>query len=372
MDRFLVMRGGALGDFILGLPALRRIHDACPWAAVELIAPANFLPLAHGVVDSTTPLEKSFVASLFQEYGHFPEEISQRYRDLDAVVIWFADSAGTVRQNFRRLGAKKIVWAPSKPQSPDVHAADHLMASLRGLGIAAPPTDRAVRSSSQSWPHIQLSLPAHEKAGEVWRAMGLETSIPVVAMHPGSGASWKRWGSDKFARLSDLLVTEGVQVVLIEGPADYHAVRQVRSKMEKDPPRLLAGVDVESLGAFLSRCVAYVGNDSGVTHLAAGVGTPTVAIFGPTNPNNWAPRGPRVSVVHVKKPCMPCWQGDPPACEHRLCLESVGADQVMTMLRPLLDRARAALPPPSESADPRTELAVAKFNLPGSTPEDDE
>jgi len=355
MDRFLVMRGGALGDFILGLPALRRIHEACPWALVDLIAPADFLPLAAGVVNGTMPLEKSFIASLFLEDARFPEEITQRYRDLDAVVIWFTDTQGTVRQNFRRLGAKKIVWAPSKPpHTPGLHASDHLLASLTGLGIAVAPSTpslQGVEPSARPLPQLQpiigLSPLAHETAGNKWRDLSLESTAPVVAMHPGSGTNWKRWGSDHFAQLSDRLVSEGVQVVLIEGPADYHAVRQVMARAEKEHPKLLSGMDVESLGAFLIRCAAYVGNDSGVSHLAAGVGAATIAIFGPTDPSVWAPRGPRVSVVRSHRDCAPCWKDVSPDCDHRLCLEAVGVEQVMNMLRPLLDRARIALPAPS-------------------------
>jgi len=94
-------------------------------------------------------------------------------------------------------------------------------------------------------------------------------------------------------------------------------------------PILLHDLPLPLLAAILSRCRLYVGNDSGVTHLAAAVGVPTVAIFGPTDPDVWAPRGPGVRVVRAATPCAPCAPPQRQACQQRACLEAVSVQAVL-------------------------------------------
>jgi ADP-heptose:LPS heptosyltransferase len=86
---------------------------------------------------------------------------------------------------------------------------------------------------------------------------------------------------------------------------------------------------LEDLAALLGRCVGYVGGDSGVTHLAAAVGTPVVAVFGPTDPAVWAPRGPHVAIVRHRVPCQPCTWEAMWACSHRACLADLTVDAVV-------------------------------------------
>ncbi len=114
-----------------------------------------------------------------------------------------------------------------------------------------------------------------------------------LALHPGSGSPAKNWPADRFAALAERSAN-GRAWLLVEGPADAASVAPLRG---------LSGVVVASdlpprtLGAVLARAGVFVGNDSGVTHLAAAWGAPTVALFGPTDPSVWAPLGPRVEVV---------------------------------------------------------------------------
>jgi heptosyltransferase-3 len=89
----------------------------------------------------------------------------------------------------------------------------------------------------------------------------------------------------------------GLRPVLVQGPADEEAVAMVLGTIGGDVPPVLSGLPVCDLAALLSLCAAYLGNDSGVTHLAAAAGTPAVALFGPTDPAVWGPRGPRATIL---------------------------------------------------------------------------
>ena len=331
MDRILVMRGGALGDFVLGLPALRALRGAFPRASLELIAPSAVLPLASALADAVTPLERAEVAALFGDAGSLPEGIVARHRGLDLVALWLADLDGSVRRNFEVLGARRLLWSPALPP-PGRHAADHLLATLEPLGLLAP----SVTASSPrrlGVPVVRPSAAAKQNAFALWRDLGLSAGRPVVAVHPGSGGDWKRWPAERFAQVADRLAEEGVGVVVIQGPADAEVVGQLLARVRGRRPPVVSGLGVEDLAAFLSLAACYLGNDSGVTHLAAAVGTPTVAIFGPTDPGQWGPRGPNVLVLRAERECVPCGREGGARCRDRACLELVSVEQVVEAMR---------------------------------------
>jgi ADP-heptose:LPS heptosyltransferase len=122
-------------------------------------------------------------------------------------------------------------------------------------------------------------------------------------LHPGAGSRRKRWPADRFAALADRCATLGYAIAATCGPADEEAVARLQASVRSARVRILAGLGLEELAAILAGARLFVGNDSGITHLAALVGTPTVAIFGPFDPAYWAPLGPRVAVVDGGASC---------------------------------------------------------------------
>jgi ADP-heptose:LPS heptosyltransferase len=115
-----------------------------------------------------------------------------------------------------------------------------------------------------------------------------------LALHPGSGSPRKNWPAQRFAALAERLAA-GCPFLVVEGPADERAAAPLRR-----PPAVIArGLSLRGLGALLSRAGLFVGNDSGVAHLAAAFGAPTLALFGPTSAAVWAPLGPRVRVLEA-------------------------------------------------------------------------
>jgi ADP-heptose:LPS heptosyltransferase len=145
-----------------------------------------------------------------------------------------------------------------------------------------------------------------------------------LAVHPGSGSPRKNWPADRFGALVARLSPDRPWL-LVEGPADAvpaaELARVPRGCRARDlPPR--------TLGALLSQAGAYVGNDSGVSHLSATWGAPTLALFGPTSPDIWAPLGPRVSTLRSPT-------GD---------MDGIGLDAVVTRLRELATCSAPARP----------------------------
>jgi heptosyltransferase-3 len=174
-------------------------------------------------------------------------------------------------------------------------------------------------------PPISRPTPAEAEA-----ATEISHSLPTgfLAIHPGSGASRKNWPAGAFQALART-VGPTQPWLLVEGPADAACCEPLR---ELPNVRVARGLPPRVLGAVLARAGVYVGNDSGVSHLAAAWGAPTVALFGPTDPSVWAPIGPAVEVVLAPG-------GD---------LEALPIDQVLAAIARLaqIPRLRAQEPQP--------------------------
>jgi heptosyltransferase-2 len=191
-----------------------------------------------------------------------------------------------------RLGIPLLHASPHPPAG--AHASDHLYRSLSPLGVVGPAPA----------PEIDLDEESRSAAGEYLRRNGLR-AFDFIALHPSSGSPSKNWPRERFQDLALHLRREGRSFVWIEGEADREVVgslvRLVEAPVARDLPLPL-------LAALLSLSRGFVGNDSGVTHLAAAVKARTVALFGPTDPGVWAPRGPSVQVAACGAEAESVWE----------------------------------------------------------------
>jgi ADP-heptose:LPS heptosyltransferase len=119
----------------------------------------------------------------------------------------------------------------------------------------------------------------------------------LLALGPGSGSPGKNWPSGHFAELGRRWVKGNGHALVVSGPAEERMIGDLRRELGEEGVFFLENEPLPCVAAALERCEAFVGNDSGVTHMAAAVRTPTVAIFGPTDPGTWQPRAPRVKVL---------------------------------------------------------------------------
>jgi heptosyltransferase-2 len=144
--------------------------------------------------------------------------------------------------------------------------------------------------------------PSERDVVEAWRILAAASVAPkrLVALHPGSGGTAKRWPASRFAALARWLIAEGATPVVIAGPADDDVLGTLLGSVgAADRMIVVRGASIGALVEILRTCVLYVGNDSGITHLAALVGIPVVALFGPSDPALWAPPGRRVHIIRA-------------------------------------------------------------------------
>ncbi len=271
----VVFRPGALGDTILTGDALAAIRARWPERPLELVgnASAGALLATAGLVDRVTSFDSPEVTTLYAHSGAVPD----RWRSADLAVLWLP-APEPVRSALRAAGARTAIWAHPAPP-PGIHAADHLLATLLPLGVTADP--------------VRWSIPARGPTSPSGEVGGQRRAV----VHPGSGAPAKNWPPERFAALIGHLRHAGFSVLVLRGPADGEAVRRLQQLLVVEMPEVAHPADLDELIALLTRAALFVGNDSGVSHVSARLGVPTVAVFGPTDPQQWAPRGPRALAI---------------------------------------------------------------------------
>lgn len=285
--RISVFRSGGLGDTILLVPALRVLARELPDAALTLVGSSwahaiqPLLPFPVEVVS----FDSSALTPLFNPGTR--RDPSGLLAGADAVVVFSPACEGALAANARALGPDRVIERSARPDGAD-HASVHL-----ARAFLAGPLDRT------DLPAPGLVVPPHSRGGgRDWLRNRFGPDARPAAVHPGSGAARKCWPPERFA---EVIHRTEEPVLLPAGPADREAAHSVLHHAGS-PPRLQVAraLAVEQVAALLAECRWFLGNDSGLSHLAAGLDVPTVAVFGPTDPDVWSPRGPVVRVVRPR------------------------------------------------------------------------
>lgn len=262
----LVYHAGGLGDFITILPAVRAWRGLRPGERTVLLGKPAYAALASPGFDEVWDAESALWSGLYA--GAASDEARSRAAGISSALVFCAGSS-RLPSALHSLGVRKIMRQDPFP-SAAVPAVDYHLALFRAL-----PADSALR------------IPAIAFGGKPTpRGRGR-----VAALHPGSGSAKKNWPLENFAELAALLGEAGCAVAWITGPAEQGLEVPASASVR------WTDLQLPDLAQRLSGCALYVGNDSGVSHLAAASGCPTVALFGASDPRVWAPLGRKVVVV---------------------------------------------------------------------------
>ena len=277
----LILRPGAIGDTLLAFPvidALRtRMRSGDGDVHITLVGNMTALPLALrcGVADEIASYDEACWGFLFLKPPHSLPVLAPRLEPFDVVIAWLRDTDGIVKRNLDALAIRQSVIAPGRPA--DATHIVHYLASTIGVTVDTPPC-------------YANSFAAPESA-----------SPRMIAVHPGSGGKHKCWPAAYFADLINRLIERRHPVLLLAGPADQEQVDTILQRLPTSSPFLRRCIDapLTTVASELCRCQGFIGNDAGITHLAAMLGVPTLALFGPTDPRVWRPYGRSVSIVHM-------------------------------------------------------------------------
>lgn len=295
--RFLIIRGGAIGDFILTLPALGALRARWPQARMEILGYPHIAELARGryYADAVRSISYGPMSQFFVPNSSLDPDLMSYFSGFDAVISYFFDPDEIFAKNLRRCGVKTLLTGSARPH--DLHAAEHFLLPLEAMGfdIRQPP------------PRIYPCAEDMAAAAAFLGSCASDVPPPrFVAVHPGSGSDRKNWPLDWWGQLCEWLRdAQGCSILLVLGEADV----QGKAALKLFAERLAENLRLPVLAAVLSRCALFIGHDSGITHLAAAAGAPTLALFAATDPAIWRPLGPHVRVLFRDKE----WSLDRPA-----------------------------------------------------------
>ena len=320
--KILIIHQGALGDFICCLPALACLREAFPGVHLTIMGYRRVLELVDNryYADAIVSVDSADMALLYQERQQDPPDLRAFFETFELIGLIGLNRSPFV-ENLRRISKERVVVIPPFPsRGKSIHMVDHLMSLPRCLGL---PIHATV-------PRLYLLDRDRDVAAMFLKGHDIDPEAFLVGIHPGSGSHAKTWPVERFLDLAHSFVEAyGAEVFFVIGPAE----EKIREKLQQltlgsKRPVVLDDLPLPHLGAILERCRVFVGNDSGISHLAAAIGLPVVAIFGPTDPVRWAPVGREVSLIRTALPCSPCERRTMSRCTLRRCLLGVSVDEV--------------------------------------------
>ncbi|MDH7559126.1 MAG: glycosyltransferase family 9 protein [bacterium] len=333
----LVSRLRFLGDVVLTTPLLRALRRAFPQAGIAYLAESPYIEVLvnHPDVDTLLPLHRQSrsaqLSTLRQlRRAHFDLTIDLFGNARSALLLWLTGARQRVGFDYRgrRLLYTTVVRRDARPKS----AIEFHLETLRPLGVAPAglETHLATSPDEDAWAVNYL----HEKG------VGAHERLAVVH----AGASWpaKRWFAERFGELARRMGTElGTRVLLTTGPGEEELVARVAQVAPEAV--VLEVLPIRRVMAVVKRCQVLVANDCGILHLGPALGTPTIGIFGPGEPEIWFPYSPAAGhyAVHQELDCSRC-QRD--FCEELRCMAAIQVDEVLAAVAHALQQGAARRP----------------------------
>jgi ADP-heptose:LPS heptosyltransferase len=283
--RILIIRGGAIGDFILTLPALALVREAFPAAHIEIIGYRHIVSLAEGrfYADASRSIEYGPLAGFFARNGTLDEELRGYFSGFQQVISYLFDPDSIFATNLARAGVKHFLNAHVRIDD-SAHASQQLARPLQGLALYL-----------ESHAAIVHPTEADRLAAD---SIFPEEKDLFVAIHPGSGSPRKNWPSERWRELIEHLLHVKQRIVMVGGEADGKPLTELEAAFAGRVV-VVRDVPLPHLAALLARSRLFIGHDSGISHLAAAAGAPCLLLFGPTDPTVWAPVNAGVRVVEA-------------------------------------------------------------------------
>jgi heptosyltransferase-2 len=287
--KILVIRGGAIGDFILTLPVLSALRQQFPQSALELLGYPNIagLAMAGGLVDEVRSIEARALAGFFARNGVLEPALQDYFAGFALVVSFLYDPDGIFAENFARSSKAQFIAGPHRPdESAEIHATESLLA----------PTQRLAIFEADPVPRLRIQQPAQdEMVREKLAWVGQNT--PLV-LHPGSGSERKNWPEAKWQELiGRILETTDAHLLIVGGEAEGDRLERLAEDRPPGRVQILQSRPLPELALIMQACRGFLGHDSGIAHLAAALGLRGVVLWGPSNEKVWRPRSDGMLVL---------------------------------------------------------------------------
>jgi ADP-heptose:LPS heptosyltransferase len=275
--KILVIRGGAIGDFILTLPAIAALRRQFPDAHLEVLGYPHIvqLALAGGLVDRAQAIEARGLAGFFARNGELSEDLRDYFSEFDLIVSYLYDPDEIFKTNVTRCAHGQFIAGPHRPEEQDgIHATKVYLKPLERLAVFD--ADPVPRLSTNHQP----------------------STVPQLALHPGSGSERKNWPEKKWSELlSNLAGSTRLNLLLVGGEAEGERLNRLATVLPVSRFEVAKNLPLAELAQRLQSCVAFVGHDSGITHLAAALGLPALVLWADSVEEVWRPQGERLKIL---------------------------------------------------------------------------
>ena len=291
--KILVIRGGAIGDFILTLPAIAALRQQFPEAHLEVLGYPHIIELAvaGGLADQAQSIDARALAGFFARNGQLAEDLADYFSEFDLIVSYLYDPDHIFQTNVGRCNGAQFIAAPHRPNEGDnVHATKVYLKALERLAIFDP--DHVPRLSLNS------SARQNEAAALSSTWTNREQALNQLALHPGSGSERKNWPEAQWAELVQHLIhSTALDLLLVGGEAEGEKLQRLAAALPPNRVRVAQSLPLPELGRRLERCAAFIGHDSGISHLAAALGLPGLILWGETAEQIWRPPSEKMIVL---------------------------------------------------------------------------
>jgi heptosyltransferase-3 len=303
----LIIHQGALGDVVMTFPAIIALRKK--FGRLDILCQGQVGKLAArlGLVDKGYPLEAAYFATLFS--NPVDKKIKAILAGYSTILLF--SFASDLKKSIRQISDDRCFQIPPRPPAREkIHVTEFILKNLFDGGLL-----ETCDSHNQHFTRQERHF--SDSAGRV--------DSSKILIHPGSGSIRKRWPLARFLELADILEKKGLQPQFICGPAE----QDLADELVKQNRPIHGLGELTDLADLLESAGGYIGNDSGVSHLASFLGLPSVVIFGPTDPQRWKPPGPRVQTVRPELDCNPCFEIEPENCPEPRCLTDVSLEAVV-------------------------------------------
>ncbi|MBI5641217.1 MAG: glycosyltransferase family 9 protein, partial [Nitrospirae bacterium] len=305
-QKILIYHQGALGDLILSFPALYSLRQHYVGSGIHLVARTDVadIILKNDLADEITSNDRELFAALYADSVQLPDKLRSFLCAFDAAYVFTTNPDSHFLSTIRYCIPVCHAVRAFPPKGQRMPVAAYQLHQLEAAGIT--PADMPVIGAPEN---TRPSCP----------------ELPLISIHPGSGGKRKCWPWDNYLELIRRLCSDRLyHVQIIFGPAEEDLSAKLWSLIPENgfSAVIIRDKTVAEVASLLKRSSFYIGNDSGITHLAAVLGIPSIAIFGPTDHEVWGPQGGDVTIMRAaSQGCKT--EVDCSACLHLKCIDEL-------------------------------------------------
>jgi heptosyltransferase III len=309
--KLLIIHQGALGDVVTSFTSILLLKRT--YAQIDLVCRQSIGRMAEylKVIDQSFSLETAAFSGLFgNRDNNISVQLIKFLRSYDEIVLF--SFSRNLAENIKNISDRRVFQIPSRPEpSEKIHVNQYLISCMLDAKLLKKESENNFL----------------EEVYQDFRDLNFREK--KIFIHPGSGSLLKNWPIRNFLKLEKMLSNDGFEPIFLLGPAEDSIAETILRNGLPDE-QVLKLFDSVKLVDILKTGGAFIGNDSGVSHVAAFIGLPTLVIFGPTHPLRWGPMGRKVDTISYRFDCKPCFETSKRGCESMDCLVLISPEQVRT------------------------------------------